>query len=536
MTRPRRTLLSLTAATILATGALAGPALAERILRVDESPIGELDPAKGTDYADTFLAINVYDTLVYPMQGGAGVQPHLATDWEIDDAVYTFTLRDDVTFHSGNPLTAADVVYSFERMMALGRGNAALFDGRIASVEALDDHTVRFTLTEPFAPFLATLVRLPIVDMAVVMANSGPGEHGEFGDYASEWMSQNSAGSGPYIVTDHDPQTETVLVHNPDYFLDPVENFPERVRFRYGLDASTVRALMARGEHDISSQWLPPEVFAAIAREGAHLVTEAGLTGEYFKLNTRRPPLDDVHCRRALAFAFDYDTLLQLVRINDETTQGRPMSSALPQGLIGWDPDLPIFEQDMARAQEELALCAHAPGDHPIEIAWIAETPARERGALMMQALYSQMGFDVSITRMPWALVTQEVTSPDTAPHIIEIAVSALSPDTDSMLFNMFHSSMPPTWMSASYFENAELDALLEEGRTETDPDARHEIYARANELLREEVPAIYGYELLGAFAVREGVTFHNLEDPERTYPVSAFNLRFGDISVPPAN
>ncbi len=524
----------LTSAAILALGLAAPPALAERILRLDEAPIGEMDPAKGTDYADTVLAINLYDTLVYPRQGGSGVQPHLATDWTIEGPVYTFSLRDDVTFNSGNPLTAEDVVFSFERMMALGQGNSGLFEGRVQGAEAVDAHTVRFTLTEPFAPFLATLVRLPVVDKATVMANIGAGDFGEFGDYASEWMSQNSAGSGPYVAESHDPQTETVLVYEPDYFLDPAENHPERVRYRYGLDASTVRALMARGEHDISSQWLPPEVFAALADEGAaHLVTEAGLTGEYFKLNTRRPPLDDVHCRRALAYAFDYDTLLQLVRINDDTTQGRPMSSALPAGLIGFDPDLPAFAQDMARAQEELAQCAHAPGDHPLEIAWIAETPARERGALMMQALYSQMGFDVSITRTPWALITEQVTDPDTAPHVIEIAVSALSPDTDSLLFNMYHSSMPPTWMSASYFVNEEFDALLEEGRTETDPDRRQDLYAEANAILKEEVPAIYGYELLGAFAVRDGVSFHNLEDPARTYPVSGFNLRFADISVP---
>ena len=338
----------------------------------------------------------------------------------------------------------------------------------------------------------------------------------------------------------HDPQTETVLCLRARLFSS-TRREPSRARaFRYGLDASTVRALMARGEHDILQPVAAARRSSApLATEGrrASLVTEAGLTGVVFQLNTRSPRPLDKTCIAAsrLAYAFDYATLQQLVRINEETTQGRPMSSALPQGLIGWDAALPEFAQDMARAQEELELCAYDPGEHPIDIAWIAETPARERGALMMQALYSSMGFDVSITRTPWALVTEQVTDPETAPHVIEIAVSALSPDTDSLLFNMYHSSMPPTWMSASYFANAELDALLEEGRTETDPAARQEIYARANEILRDEVPDIYGYELLGAFAVREGVTFHNLEDPSRTYPVSGFNLRFADVSVPEA-
>jgi len=515
--------------TMLAVALAAAPASAERILRADEVAVGEIDPAKGTDYADTILAINLYDTLVYPKQGGSGVQPHLATDWTIDGATYTFNLRDDVTFNAGNPLTAADVVYSFERMMAMGQGNSSLFADVVDSVEATGDHTVVFNLVSPFAPFLATLVRMPIVDMATVKANEVDG------DWASTWMSQNSAGSGPYVITSHDPQTETVLSYEPDYFIDPVEGYPETVRFRYGLEASTVRALMSRGEHDISSQWLPPEVYAGLTEEGAKLVTEAGLTGEYFKLNTQRPPLDDVHCRRALAYAFDYATMEQLTQINAETSTGKPMTGAIPQGMTGFVASEPVFAQDMALAKEELAKCAHDPGEHPLDVAFIAETPARERGALMMQAIYSTLGFEVEITRTPWALLTEQVTAPATAPHVVEIAISAASPDTDSLLHAMYHSSQPPTWMSSSYYANPELDALLDQGRVETDPEARQEIYAKANSILANDVPDIYAYELLSPFAVRDGVTYHNLEDPARTYPTSGFNMRFADISVPEA-
>ena len=78
--------------TVLALTLAAAPLAAERILRADEVAVGEIDPAKGTDYADTILAINLYDTLVYPKQGGSGVQPHLATEWAIDGATYTLSL------------------------------------------------------------------------------------------------------------------------------------------------------------------------------------------------------------------------------------------------------------------------------------------------------------------------------------------------------------------------------------------------------------------------------------------------------------
>lgn len=515
--------------TMMALSLAAAPASAERILRADEVAVGEIDPAKGTDYADTILAINLYDTLVYPNQGGSGVQPHLATDWAIDGATYTFTLRDDVKFNSGNPMTAADVAYSFDRMMAMGQGNSSLFAGIVDSVVATGDHTVAFNLSSPFAPFLATLVRMPIVDMATVKANEVDG------DWASTWMSQNSAGSGQYVITSHDPQTETVLAYEAEHFMEPVAGYPETVRFRYGLEPATVRALMSRGEHDISSQWLPPEVYAGLAGDGATLLTEAGLTGEYFNLNTQRAPLDDVHCRRALAYAFDYGTMMQLTQINADTATGEPMSGALPKGMVGYDAAAPVFAQDMARAQEELAQCAYNPADYPLDVAFIAETPARERGALMMQAIYSTLGFDVEITRTPWALFTEEVTDAATAPHIVEIAISAASPDTDSLLYNMYHSSQPSTWISASHYKNPDLDALLDAGRVETDPDARQDIYAKANALLAADVPDIFAYELLSPFAVREGVTYHNLADPARTYPVSGFNMRFADISVPEA-
>lgn len=103
------------AAGLLAATSLTAPALAGGTLRLDEVPVGELDPAKASDYADSILMFNIYDTLVLPAQGGPGHVPHLAESWSNDGNAFTFKLRDDVTFQSGNPMTADDVVYSLER-------------------------------------------------------------------------------------------------------------------------------------------------------------------------------------------------------------------------------------------------------------------------------------------------------------------------------------------------------------------------------------------------------------------------------------
>ncbi len=272
-----------------------GLATAETTLRLDEVAVGEIDPAKASDYADSILMFNLYDTLVLPRQGGPGLVPHLAASWEADGDSYVFTLRDDVAFQSGNPLTAEDVVFSLDRMKAIGKGLSYLFTD-VESAEAVDAHTVRFTLSKPYAPFVASLLRLPIVDRALVMQNLGEGE-GEMKDWGETYLSSNGAGTGAYTVTSHNPQEETVMAKNPAYFLGVGESAPDVVRLRYGLEAATVRTLIARGEHDISSQWLPPEVIRALAEDGAQLLSESGTGAFYVKMNTTQPPLDDVNCR-----------------------------------------------------------------------------------------------------------------------------------------------------------------------------------------------------------------------------------------------
>ena len=233
---------------VIVVGAIALSAAtvhAETVLRLDEVAVGELDPAKASDYADSILMFNVYDTLVLPRQGGPGHVPHLAQSWTGSGSSYTFELRDDVMFQSGNMLTADDVVFSLERMMELGQGLSYLFSD-VLGAEAIDQHTVRFDLAEAYAPFVSLLVRLPIVDKQLVMANLGDGE-GSMGDWGQAFLSEHGGGSGAYVVESHNPQDVTVMVKNPDYFLGINESAPDTVRLRYGLEPATVRTLIAQG-------------------------------------------------------------------------------------------------------------------------------------------------------------------------------------------------------------------------------------------------------------------------------------------------
>jgi peptide/nickel transport system substrate-binding protein len=510
---------------LLAASCLTSPAFAEKVLRLDEVAVGELDPGKASDYADSILMFNVYDTLLLPMQGGPGYVPHLASDWSADGNVFTFTLRDDVTFQSGNPLTAEDVVFSMERMQALGAGLSYLF-GEVESTEAIDAHTVRFTLASAYAPFIASLVRLPIVDKQLVMANLGEGE-GEMGDWGQAFLSANGAGTGAYSVRSHNPQDETVMVRNESYFLGVPEVAPDTVRLRYGLEAATVRTLIAQGEHDIASQWLPPEVVKALADDGAQLLTETGTGAFYVKMNTAKPPLDDVNCRLALSHAFDYETAIRMIAITDTVSAGSPSTGAVPVGMFGSNPPEEALSRDLDQAKQYLAECQYDPSEFNLELSWIAEVPLEERFALLMQANFAEIGIESTISKVPWALFTEQVAKPENTPNISQIFVNSVTGDPDTLLYGMYHSSTPGTWQSPEYLNDPEVDAALDAGRSSADPQAREAAYSALNDRLMAIAPTIYGFDRQSVFAASDRVTVPALSDPAMAFGLDGMGFTF---------
>lgn len=515
---------ALLAATVLSP-ALSAPAAAETVLRLDEVPVGELDPAKASDYADTILMFNVYDTLVTRKQGEPGLAPLLAESWKADGDDWVFKLRSDVKFQSGNPLTAEDVVFSLERMKALGAGLSYLF-ADVEGAEAVDETTVRFNLKGPYAPFVAALIRLPIVDRKLVMENLGEGE-GEMKDWGQAFLSGNGAGSGAYKVVSHNPQQETVMSRNDEYFLGVPEKAPDTVRLRYGLEAATVRTLIAQGEHDISSQWLPPEVLKSIAEAGGQLLSESGSGGFYVKMNTTKPPLDDVHCRLALANAFDYEAAVKMVAITGDVAQGSAPTGAIPVGMLGSNPADQTLKRDLAAAKQHLAECQHKPEDFTLELSWIGEVPLEERFALLMQANFTELGFKSEIVKMPWALFSEQVNKPENTPHISQLFVNAVTGDPDTLLYGMYHSSAAGTWQSPEYLKDEEVDALLEKGRAATTEEERAEAYAALNERLMALAPTIYAYDRNSVFGASNRVSVPALSDPAHAFGMDGMGFTF---------
>ena len=510
--------------------ALAAPVQAETVLRTDEVAVGELDPYKAKDVADSILLYNVYDPLVFPALDGSasGIHPHLAEKIDIDGTTYTITLREGVKFHSGNVLDADDVVFSLNRMTALGQGFSYLFKGWIKDVVAKDKRTAVVTLAKPYAPFYAALLRLAIIDKDDVLAHKEAGKFGEFGDYGQKYLHDHGAGTGAYRVESHDPQQLTVMRKFKDYFAGHAAKAPDVVRQRYSLKDPTILTFMSRGEQDIANQWIGPETMRSlVGLKGVTMLKEPGIAQYFIKLNNTKPPLDDVHCRRALSYALDYKAIHSQRRITDDFVGAKASKGPLLETMMGYDPTMPDFARDMKKAKEELAQCKYKPGDHKIEITWIAEVSWEERMALLMQQNWGELGFKSDVVRVPWVLFTERVTKPETTPHIGQLNFNARTPDPDAYLYNVYHSSTHGQYAAMEYFKDAEVDRLLDLGRSTTDPAKRKEIYNTVIRRIVDLRPSIYGFQMVNLYPKRDVVMVPTLEKPKMNTGLMGGNLIF---------
>jgi peptide/nickel transport system substrate-binding protein len=507
------------------------PAAEERLLRVTFSWPLYADPAVGSDYASSTALVNLYDTLIFP-NAEAGLDPWLAETWDVSDdgLTYTFNLRKGVKFHDGSELLASDVVYSYNRLKTIGEGYAYLVSG-ITSVEAPDDYTVVFTLEQPSGLFAPSLVRLYILNEDQVRANTkAEGAYGAEGDYGKEWLLTHDAGSGPYTIIEFPLEEYCMLGKFEDWWAADkfVANAPDRAKFIGTTEGATVRSMMSTGELEISDQWQTVEAYQALeAIEGVRIQSSSSITSFYYMIHTRRAPTDDIHCRKAMAYAFDYGAAVAL------EWPGTPvMDGAVPASLGGHDPDVMTYERDLDKAREELAQCQYADAldDYPIEVHWISEVPHEEKFALLFQANMAELGMTVEVVQTPWLSVVEETAMEESSPHIITVYVSAALPEAGLMIKDRYHSSTAATWQQNEWLLDPELDAAIDDALATADQTERFAKYAALEARIMELSPSLFLYDQLEQHAVVDYVDWN----PDELSPLMGYWFWLPAIGVNP--
>jgi len=460
-----------------------------------------IDPAVGSDYSDTMAMVQLYDPLVFPNLDGS-VRPHLAEKWVIsnDALTYTFHLRKGVKFHNGDELIAEDVVFSTERFLNISEGRAYLLrskdaQGRIItgieSVKAIDDYTVEFKLARPFGPFILALANLYILNKSQVMENVDKSDtmYGEMGDYGKKWLLTNDAGSGPYTVKEMKMEEHLLGEKFDDYWAGWEEDAPDFFKEFAVPGEVALRTMMKNRETEIVPQMLPTEAYATL-REIPGVETIVFLANQNLQimLNTKIPPTDDIHVRKALSWVMDYDVVVDDIWPHYVQSVG-----PVPQTLPGHSKDVFQYSYNLEKAKEEMAKSAYAGQENiPFTLSWCAEVPDEEKVSLLLQVNAAEIGIDVEIFKKPFGLMIDDAQTVETTPNGSIIYVAAPYNEAGSMLETRYHSKSQGTWEQCEWLGSPEIDAAIEEALVTVDQDDRFKKYAEIQHTLVDLAPTIW--------------------------------------------
>ncbi|MBL8164373.1 MAG: ABC transporter substrate-binding protein [Anaerolineae bacterium] len=481
------------------------------IIATELDDVITLDP--GRAFETTNLTINhaTYDTLVEIRADDLNtLVPSLAESWTVSDdgLVYTFTLRSGVTFASGNPLTAEDVRFSWTRLKNL-KGNPSFYADTVASVEAVDDLTVRVTLSAPTPAFL-TIVTAPamsVLDSVLAKANGATdAADADTTDTANDWLSQNSAGSGPFVLTGWTPLGEITLVRNDNYWRGAAA-LPA-VTLRHSDDATTKLQLLERGDIDVYEN--VDKDLAAQIQGNADLqlsigqtlnITYLAISGDA-KFNL---PLSDARVRQAIAQAVDYDGIINGLLSG---YADRP-AAMLPLGVAGSDP-AKRYERNVDAAKALLAEAGYADGfEMPIYIGQGAPggIPS-ETLAAKLQADLAEIGVTVTIDQRP----TSDFLTAYRAQEL-SFLFATWTPDYLDPTMWSDYFSYPDSGPAARILLNSQAIAdAAAQAAAEADPAKRLEIYTAYQDAHVAEAVFVPLFQPQQLYALRnnvQGFAFH---------------------------
>jgi peptide/nickel transport system substrate-binding protein len=490
----RKLLLSAVASVLLAGTLMTSPATAfertdegEIIVFGGRQAIPVLDPHVRYDWSTRMVQQAVYDALLKYEGDPAELKPWLAESWETseDGLTWTFKLVEDAKFHNGDPVNAEAVRYSFERGLKLNKGVAWMLKDFLEpeNITVVDEYTVRFELSKPYAPFLSFLPWWFIVNPAQVEA------HAVDGDYGQGWLTENAAGSGPFKIVRWEPNVLYQLESVDDYWKGwpQGENRPAGVIYQLIREPAAQKASLLRGEADIV-EGLTSDDYVQIANTpGIVIQDHKGMTTFGIKFNTQRGPTADPNLRKAIAYALDYDALIQIYN-GAASLQTSPLPDAM-RGHI----DVPgIPRQDLEKAKEYLAKSEYPDGGITLPYVHVAGLEEARRIGLVLLENLKELNITVEITPEQWPNMVASGSKVETAPAMTSVYVTPISTDPDAVAYQ-YHPSSWGQYYAMHFYDNPEVAEMIDRARASTDWEQRAELYAEIQKQIVADQPEIFG-------------------------------------------
>lgn len=454
-----------------------------------------LDPHQIFDVPMQTVMLNAYDGLYRYENDPPEIVPWLALSHTVSDdgLTWDFKLRPGVKFHDGSELTADDVVYSFQRVLALKLAPAGAFLPILKSenVSAPDKLSVRFVLSKRYAPFLAAIPIVSIVNPRVIKA------HESAGDWGKTWLASNAAGSGAYKIlpATYRPLEVLDLEINEAHFMGWEDNKRpvRKVAMRPTAETSTRILALLNGSMDWTDTNLPADQVERInASKIAHVEENTVMRTFVIRMNNLRPPFDNINVRKALAHAFNYMGFINDILGGYAARDPTP----LPTTLWGYPKEAKGYDYDLKKAKEYLAkaIAEGAPIKRAIELHVQSENDQSVQAAQMFQSDLTEIGVNLKVVPDTWANMTANVIKPETSPDMWVHWVSAYFVDPENWVGQMYDSQFHGTWKASSYYKNAEVDTLLREARSTITQAERAPLYEKATLQIMADCPDIWIY------------------------------------------
>ena len=498
--------VALAASAVTVTGSSAQAASRNDVLVIGmaTSDLISLDPAKAFEFAGIGVNSQTYDRLLDFAPGKYDVPgPSLATSWSVsaDGKTWTFKLRTDAKFHSGNPVTAADVVYSLGRVVTLKETPSFIltqFGITPDSLKAIDTHTVQITLDKQYAGgiFLACLASgvTGIVDSKVVQSHAKKTDKHPKGDMGLTWLSTNEAGSGSFIMRKWAKNDRVIL----DAFSGHWGNVPKlkRVVVKEINEATSRRLQVEKGDIDIAWELFPDQVKALESSSELHIDKFPATTIYYVGMNVTNGPLKHAKVRQAIRYAVDYDGIINHVMGG----AAKAINTFIPEGFAGYNGKI-HFKQDIAKAKALMAEAGFADG-FSTTINTGDQTPNPELSQVL-QASLAKIGIKLKINKM----VSSQLW-PDYRKQNHDIIMARWGPD-----YNDPHTNAQPfadhtvkqlSWRNAYY--NDTTAGLIDQASREMDQAKRMALYNKANDIIQQDGPYIFLFQPLYQYGVRNNV------------------------------
>ncbi len=468
-----------------------------------------LDPHLSGDATSAEYVVEIYSGLMaYDLD--LNLIPDVAKSYEISDdgLVYTFKLRDDVTFHDGGSVRAEDFKWSFERACdpATGSHTADTYLGdiigcraklqgevdEVVGVEVIDDQTLQITIDEPKGFFLAKMTYPTAYVLDRENVESGP-----------DWFLEPN-GSGPFILETFD-EGIVILGKNDNFYRAPKPTL-ERVVY---LVNAPINA-MSGYQEGLASLGLPDDVtYDAIPIGVANLpqatdpnnplseefVSTPELNVSYVGFNVNQPPFDDPKVRQAFNLALDKRRMVKLVFQDTVPVANGIVPPTMPDYE---NPDLSDFEFDPERALDLIAESSYGDVSELPDITLNVSGTGGSVGPLIesiVESFKANLGLEIAVEQSPWPEFLAGLNQPDSPYQMYQLGWIADYPDPQNFLEVLFHSESA---QNHGRYNNPEVDALLDEARGTQDVDERLALYQQAEQIILEDgawIPLYFGVE-----------------------------------------